>query len=78
MATAKENLNVGCRVCAPSDSSSTLLLGSLLEAFRDALEEIQVASQLTDFAAFKAALDATATNLTAVTAASGLWDLDNN
>ena len=49
-------------------------LGSMLEALRDAFVEIQAASQLTDFAAFKAAMDATAEALTAL-ADDGIWDL---
>lgn len=69
--SAKTRLNNMC------PAAKNINLGSMLEAIRDALEEIQTASQLADFAAFKAALDDTATNLTAVTADEGTYDLDN-
>ena len=68
--TKKADLNKMCPIAA------NVNIGNFLEAVRDALEEIQLASQLSDFAAFKAALDATATTLTALTAASGTYDLD--
>lgn len=71
--SAKDEYN---RMC-PS-SAATVKLGTFLEAVRDALEEIQTASQLTDFAAFKAALDATAETLTALTEDEGDYDLDYN
>ncbi len=55
-------------------AASAVPLGSMMEALRDAFVELQAASQLSDFAAFKAAMDATATALTAL-ADDGIWDL---
>ncbi len=59
------------RICP---GAAAVPLGSMLEALRDALVELQAASQLSDFNAFKAAMDATATALTAL-ADDGIWDL---
>ena len=77
MATAKENLNSVCRVTKPSDTNVLTILGDMLETIRAACVEIQAASQLTDFAAFKAAMDATAANLTLL-ADDGNYDLNEN
>ena len=52
--TKQADLNVMCPI------SKQVPLGDMLETIRDALVELQAASQLTDFAAFKAAADATA------------------
>ena len=77
MATAKENLNLGCRVTRPSDTNVLTILGDMLETMRAAFVELQAASQLSDFAAFKAAMDATAANLTLL-ADDGNYDLEEN
>ena len=77
MATAKENLNLGCRVTRPSDTNVLTVLGDMLETIRAALVEIQAASQLSDFNGFKGAMDATAANLTLL-ADDGNYDLEEN
>ena len=61
-------LNKICPGCAD------MSMGSHLEQIRGALVEIQAATQLTDFAAMKAALDATAVKLTSL-ADDGDYDL---
>ncbi len=66
--TKEATLNRICPGC------SSMSLGSHLEQIRGALVEIQAATQLTDFAAFKAAMDATAVKLTSL-ADAGVYDL---
>lgn len=66
--TKQANLNKMCPI------SKQVPLGDMLETIRDALVELQAASQETDFAAFKDAADATATALTSL-ADSGTYDL---
>jgi len=66
--TAQADLNTMCPI------SKNAVLGDMLETIRDALVELSTASQLTDFAAFKAAADATAEALTSL-ADAGTYDL---
>lgn len=66
--TKQTDLNKICPICAQ------VPIGDMLETIRDALVEIQAGSQLTDFAAMKAALDATAVALTSL-ADDGDYDL---
>ena len=64
----QDTLNKICPGCA------AVPLGDMLETIRDALVEIQAASQLSDFSAFKADMDATAAALTSL-ADAGIFDL---
>ncbi len=79
MATAKERINAACPALGnpTSGGNADTKIGDMLEVIRAACTEIQAASQLTDFAAFKAAMDATAANLTLL-ADDGDYDLNEN
>jgi hypothetical protein len=78
MTTAKARINAACRALGnPAESNADTKIGDMLEVMRAAFTEIQAASQLSDFAAFKAAMDSTATNLTLL-ADDGDYDLNEN